>query len=324
MVVGDAEVVLTAKEALSIAQSMHPGILVQETEYEIENNTLYFTTTFADESEEKINLFTGENEVSVEEAGFFYRLVDDFDEKVIWVALFVFALAALASLYVANQALIPIAYNVRRQKEFVSGAAHELRNPLAALHARIEALLRVKDAEMSADVLKDLLTETKHLIALSEDLLALEKGEMRSKNIREIVVSELIESTVLRVDAMAEEKEITVTTDIGADTLRIDPKDFETILYNLLHNAIKYTPHGGTISVNWKHNTLTIADTGRGIPKKDIPHIFDRFYKVDASRGKEGSGLGLALVKEVVEKYGATISVQSEEEKGSMFIIKFS
>lgn len=146
VVPGTTEIAVTAEEAQGIAERLHPDAFVVETEYEIENNVLYFTATFSDETEVKVNLFTKEVYVPNEDPGVISVFMDDFEEKVVWVAFLVFVLASLLSVYVANQTLVPIVQNMRKQKEFISGAAHELRNPLAALHARLESALLLGSA----------------------------------------------------------------------------------------------------------------------------------------------------------------------------------
>lgn len=323
VVPGTTEIAVTAKEAQSIAERLRSDAFVVETEYEIENNVLYFTTTFSDETEVKVNLFTTEVYVPKEEPGVISTFVDDFEEKVVWVALFVFVLASLLSVYVANQTLVPIVQNMRKQKEFISGAAHELRNPLAALHARLESALLLGSTGIDTGMVQELLTETQRLILLSEGLLSLEKAEVWAAQVEEVAVMPVVESLLVRLAEFTKKKNLTITTEIKTDTVRIDPRDLEVILFNLVHNAIKFTPENGKIHIVWDGKSLTVSDTGIGISKENSEHIFDRFYKVDTSRGGEGSGLGLALVKAVLEKYSGKIQVNSIEGKGTTFVVTF-
>lgn len=318
------DLMLSASEALVIAKNIRPGKEVRETEYEIEQGKLYFTVAFNDEvTEVKVDLLTGETYIPEGEHGIIHMLTNDFDEKVLWIALLVFMFAASLCIFVANKTLNPISLNIRKQQQFVSGAAHELRNPLAALHARIESILRSTEQELKEDVLGDLLSETKHLIALSEDLLSLEKGEFKASDVKVTSPKIYVDQVVRRLEHLAEDKHITIQRDIGTELLAIDAEDLLTILYNLLHNALKFTKNGGTVTVVWTNKTLTVSDSGIGIPKDEIPSIFDRFYKVDASRGHEGSGLGLSLVKEIAQRYGASVTVDSEVGKGTTFTVKF-
>lgn len=317
------EIKVTLPEARIIAERLVPQGTLTQVEYEIEQNKLYVTVTFADDTEVKVNMLTGEAHIPQAPTDLLGRLTDDFDEMVGWIALLVFVLSGLLCVYVAHQTLLPISRNMQKQKEFVSGAAHELRNPLAALHARIESALRSQEPDFKKNIMEDLFSQTKHLIAVSEGLLAFEKGEHKKMHIQDCSVSESITRIKALLKYMITEKQIEVKSDIEAEMLLIDKEDLDTILYNLMHNAVKFTQNEGIITVAWKKKTLTVSDTGIGIPEKDIPYIFDRFYKVDSARGSEGSGLGLALVKEIVEKYNGKIQVVSEEGRGTVFSILF-
>jgi|CXWL01.1.fsa_nt_gi signal transduction histidine kinase len=319
-----SEIITTAEEAMKIAQATYPDKVVAEVEYEIERGALYFTTTFTDETEVKLDLFTGVALYPEEETGLVAMLTDDFDEMVIWIGLFVFLIAALLSVYVANKTLFPIAENMERQKQFVSDAAHELRNPLSAMHARIESVLRNGGIHFTKDVLQDLLLETKRLITMSEYLLALEQAEHTKVNLVSIPLTASVNAVVKRLENMAQEKNIAIQIDVDTVPVALEKNDAEQVLYNLLHNAIKFTESGGHITITKKKSLLTIKNTGRGIQAKDIPHIFDRFYKADASRSEVGSGLGLALVSDTLKHYNAQIAVESVEGQGSTFTITFS
>lgn len=320
----EEEIVLSAREARAIAETMRPGARFEEAEYEIENNGLYFTVSFEDDREVKVNLLTKEAHIPEDESNLWETLTDDFEEIVGWIALAVFLLAALASVYVANKTLAPIARNMKKQKQFISDAAHELRNPLAALHARIESALHGGGHNLKKDVLDDLLSETKQLIGMSEALLALERGEQKKKHLEKQALLPIITRTITRLDPLLKEKNISVVTDIAKDTLTIDARDLETILYNLLHNAIKFSHIGGTVTIAWTNKKLSVADTGIGISPEHQTYIFDRFYKVDTARAGGGSGLGLALIKEIVDTYGATVDIKSDTGRGSTFSIAFA
>ncbi len=314
---------LSATDAQSIAQNLRPGKEIEETEYEIEDGALYFTTAFDDDDEIKVDLLSGNVLTPEPEGSWRETLTDDFDEQVIWIALIIFALSTLFSVYTANKTLAPILRNMETHKQFIAGAAHELRNPLAALHARIESVLRSPTDELKEDVLTDLLLETQHLIGISEGLLALENGEHRKRHIRPLVVRDTIEQVTGRLSHLAANTGITIETRATMDTLEIDEEDLETIVYNLLHNAIKFTGSGGAILITWESNTLTVKDSGIGITPEDIPHIFNRFHKGDVSRGSAGSGLGLSLVSDLAEHYKASIETSSQVGNGTIIRIIF-
>ena len=320
----DAEITITAGEATQIAQEKYPHEEIEETEYEIENGALYFTTTFTDGKAVKVDLLTGVALPLKEDAGFITTLTDDFDEMVIWIGLFVFLVATLLCIFVANKTLSPIAKNVQKQKQFVSDAAHELRNPLTAMHARIESVTRQGDTYFTPDVLHDLLGETKRLISISESLLALEQAESVNADVGCMSLQSSVSVVIKRLENMAREKNITIQQAIDSTPVGLSNRDAEHILYNLIHNAIKFTDSGGHIMVTFKENLLTIKDNGSGISAKDIPNVFNRFYKADAARNEEGSGLGLALVSEILKHYNAQIAVESVVGQGTTFSITFA
>ena len=323
-VITNKEIVLTAGMAQQIAQKTYPEKEIVETEYEIEKNVLYYTTSFSDESEVKIDLLTANVFIPEEDLGLFISITDDFDEMVVWIGLSVFLLAALLSVYVVHNTLYPIAHAMNVQKQFVSDAAHELRNPIAALHARIESVQRAGAERYSAIVLSDLLQETNRLISLSEGLLAFEEAEKGATNQQTQSVEIVCASVIQQLTHLWEEKQITLHAAIGTHSIVISASDMHTILYNLMHNAIKFIPEHGHIHLKIDDKTLTVSDTGIGVAEEHIPLLFNRFYKVDTARSDGGAGLGLALVKTITDRYGAKIDVRSVLGKGTTVSIIFS
>ncbi len=317
------DIVLMASEAIALAEQERPGVGIQETEYEIEGDSLYFAVTYADDTEVKFDLLSGVSHVP-EETGFIAGIVDDFDEMVWWIAILVFILAASLAAYVVNATLRPISKNMERQRQFISDAAHELRNPLAAMHARIESVLRVGEKHVAEEALADVLAETKRLIVTSESLLSLEKGGQRTREVRLQSMGTHIEGVFARLRHQASEKDVRLVADTDSEEVSIDSDDLDMLLYNVTHNAIKFTPQGGLVTLSWKNRVLTVTDTGTGIAADDLAHIFDRFYKADASRGTEGSGLGLTLVKEIADRYKINVNVESSAGAGTSFIFTWA
>jgi signal transduction histidine kinase len=323
-VVTDKEIVLTASAAEQIAQNTYPEKEITETEYEIERNILYYTVSFADESEVKIDLLTGTASIPSEDVGLLISLTDDFDEMVVWIGLSVFLLAALLSVYVVHNTLHPIAHAMAVQKQFVADAAHELRNPLAAIHARIESIQRSGAQAYTAKVFSDLLKETKQLIALSEGLLAFELLERKTPLNQTQPIETVCADVIQQFTCLAENKKIALHTSTDTHSLLIHEQDAHTILYNLIHNAIKFTPEHGEIRIAIQGKKLTVSDTGIGIATEHIPFLFNRLYKVDTARSDGGVGLGLALVKTITDRYGAKIDVVSAVGKGTTVTICFT
>jgi signal transduction histidine kinase len=318
-----SEIIITEDKAIEIAKEVYPNLEITDTEYEIEDKTLYFTIEFEDERDVKVDLFSGEKKViNEEDENIITLLTDDFEEIVVWIAQLVFILAGLGSVFVANKTLVPVKRGIEKQKRFVSDAAHELRNPLAAIHSSLEAELRQSDNK----VLENILFETKKLINISEDLLDLEKVESNKSNkLFETDISDIVESVLSRLKKSIEEKKLDLNVDIEKSFVDIEESDLEKIIYNLVHNAIKFTGENGKINISYSDNVLEVSDTGIGIKEENIEKIFDRFYQEDSSRdtNKEGSGLGLSLVQEIVNSYGGTINVRSDLGEGSTFKIIF-
>jgi two-component system phosphate regulon sensor histidine kinase PhoR len=221
----------------------------------------------------------------------------------------------------------------RVRKDFVANVSHELRTPLTSIKGYIEALLdgAKDDSQRCLEFLQILQKHTDRLSNLIADLLALsqiESGQYQWKR-DEIKVQELVERVTSMLRPIAERKNQQVSVRVAPDTGSLvgDGDKLTQVMINLLDNAIKYTPEGGKITLETKQagDTLEIAvsDTGLGIPSKDLPRIFERFYRVDQARSRElgGTGLGLSIVKHIVEAHGGKISVESELGKGSRFIL---
>lgn len=217
----------------------------------------------------------------------------------------------------------------RRLTRFVADVSHELRTPLASIHICLQSLQHYKmDEGEQQEFLEDINQETQRLIYLVEDLLELTRREEVADK-REIISLKMLLDEVLNVTIpRAKRKELQLFTHIPEELpyFNISPDAFKRVLFNILDNAIKFTPAGGwlkvSVEVNNKDIGITVQDTGCGIPTDELSLIFERFYRVDQARSRDlgGTGLGLAICKEIVELYGGAISVQSQEEEGSTFI----
>jgi signal transduction histidine kinase len=164
-----------------------------------------------------------------------------------------------------------------------------------------------------------------------ESLLAisrLEAGEARVQPVR-LDFAELARTTADQMKLLAEEKQIAVDCDFAASVgVNADPSRLKQVVVNLLDNAIKYTPQGGTVSISVAkkdgHAVLEVADTGIGISSGDLPHIFERFYRADKARSRQmgGAGLGLSIVRSICLAHGGQVSVKSAEGRGSRFRVE--
>ena len=152
------------------------------------------------------------------------------------------------------------------------------------------------------------------------------QGKLRRER---MLFAETVRESVRRLAPLAKKHAQTLETSIADDCeMFADPGKLAQVCYNIIENAIKYTPDGGKIAVSLHREgrdaVLEIADTGVGIPQEDLPHVFDRFYRVDKARSREtgGTGLGLSIVKQIVRLHAGSVTVQSEPGKGTTFIVQ--
>jgi two-component system phosphate regulon sensor histidine kinase PhoR len=215
------------------------------------------------------------------------------------------------------------------RREFIANISHELRTPLACIKGLIETLQEgaIEDPIAAKIFLEKANAETDKLAQLLQqlgELSRIESGQV-SMNIEPKDINPLLYKAAQRLQVQADRVGLELAISIPADLPKVlaDEERIEQVIINLLHNAIKFTPPGGKVSLRAKQDgdviTLSVADTGIGIPNDDLPHIFERFRKVDKSRSSEGTGLGLAIAKHIVQAHGGNIWAESSESKGSTF-----
>ena len=223
----------------------------------------------------------------------------------------------------------------RERRLFVSNVSHELRTPLTSGKSYLEALDEGALTEpVAPDFIKVSLDETNRMMRMVTDLLHLSRidNETSHLDVELINFTAFITFILNRFDKMKsqdEEKKYELVRDypITSVWIEIDTDKMTQVIDNILNNAIKYSPDGGKITVNMKTTDdqmiLSISDQGLGIPKEDLPKIFDRFYRVDKarSRAQGGTGLGLAIAKEIIKQHKGFIWAKSEYGKGSTFTI---
>jgi two-component system sensor histidine kinase BaeS len=219
------------------------------------------------------------------------------------------------------------------RRDMTADIAHELRNPLAILQGNLEAMVDGVIPPTPED-LQPLFDQTRLLTRLVDDLRTLALAEAGQLSLSRVLTdpARLVRSVVAQFAPQAEAKRITLRAEMSADlpTLTLDSQRVEQVLGNLISNAIRHTPEGGRIecrvsrdkSSTAPHPTLvtfTVTDTGAGIPPEALPHIFERFYRVDRSRSRAegGTGLGLAIAKQLVEAHGGRIWATSEINQGT-------
>jgi len=219
------------------------------------------------------------------------------------------------------------------RKDFVANVSHELKTPLTSIKGFVETLLggALRDGEHGTAFLKMMEEDAKRLERLIDDLLKL--SEIESKEVP-LKISPLdlkaeVESVLSTFQHQIEKKRIVVENQISEDPfpkVKADRDKLRQVLINLIDNGIKFNRDGGRIVLGAevteeKEIRISVEDSGIGIPKKDIPRIFERFFRVDKARSRElgGTGLGLAIAKHIIEAHGGTVSCASELGKGSTF-----
>lgn len=239
-------------------------------------------------------------------------------------------LSGLGSFFLANRAFVPIRQAFTRQRKFTADASHELRTPLALIRANAEMLCRHGERlpEGDTELVGEIIHETDHLNRLVSDLLTLARADSEHAeiNTKPVDLRALVSDVHEDVQRIAESRGINSQATLnGPVTVKGDDTRLRQLLLILLDNALKYTDPGGRVSVSLDrvdgHARLQIADTGVGIPAKDLPHIFDRFYRADQAREHEsgGTGLGLAIAQWIVQAHHGSIKVDSEVGRGTRF-----
>ncbi|MCX7614882.1 MAG: ATP-binding protein [Clostridiales bacterium] len=219
------------------------------------------------------------------------------------------------------------------RREFVTNASHELKTPITAIKGFAELLSKgiVTDPNVTKDYLDRIKNESDRITNIIEDILKLseldEGKELHAKE--KIDLLPLAEEVIANLTPQAEMKQLTVQTFGSGYTVLAEREDMSRLLTNLIENAIKYNVEGGTVEVTVDKaengGFICVKDSGIGIPEKDIPRVFERFYRVDKGRSRKvsGTGLGLSIVKHVAAKYGAEIELKSKVLQGSQFTIRF-
>jgi heavy metal sensor kinase len=241
-------------------------------------------------------------------------------------------LAQLADTF--NSMLARLEDSFNRTKQFTADASHELRTPLAILKGETEVALRWgKDPEELRQTLLSNLEEIDRMGRIIEDLLLLAKSEADELrlDIREFSLGDLLQDLYLQGKTLGEPKNISISLQLQiTEDIRIKGDQFQLhrLLLNFVNNAIKYTPENGQVeirlAVEGGEAVLAVADNGIGIAAEHLPHLFERFYRVDEARNRSvgGTGLGLAIVKSIAEAHEGRVEIESTPGKGSVFSVR--
>ena len=215
------------------------------------------------------------------------------------------------------------------RRDFVANVSHELRTPLTVIHGYLE-LLDPEDVPALAPVLNEMRTQSQRMRQIVEDLLELSRLEMQQHLAEERVeMAPMLETLRREAEALSQGRHRVVLEDHAHADLLGSPKDLHSAFSNLVSNAVRYTPDGGTITIRWRRTPVgaeySVSDTGYGIPAEHLSRLTERFYRVSSSRSRAtgGTGLGLSIVKHVLNLHDAQLRIESEAGKGSTFTCVF-
>lgn len=234
--------------------------------------------------------------------------------------------------FLAGRTLAPIKEMLDEQNRFITDASHELKTPLTALRSEFEVAmldeekLQLKEAK---HLIKSGFEEIVNLQILAENLLELTQQQKKIGGLKteEVSLLETVEAAIKKVIPLAKKKHIVINNQVDDFILEGEAQSLTELFVILLDNAIKYSDKNSEVSLTSKktdhHIEVAVKDTGIGIDEKDIPHIFDRFYRADKSRSKtKGYGLGLSIAKKIIEEYKGIIMVHSTLSKGTVFTVQ--
>lgn len=254
------------------------------------------------------------------------------------INLGILGLSGIAGFLLAGLTLKPIKNMVDEQNRFITDASHELRTPLTSLKSEIEVNLRDKKLTLAEakKILESNLEEVNNLQYLSDNLIKLaQTHQPNGIKFEKVSLLKISNEALRKIEKLAKKKNMRIINNIQDVTLQGDKQSLTELFVLLLDNAIKYSPSETTVTVSSSTLRLhpkgvnsilvKISDQGVGIDEKDIPFLFERFYRADKARTKvaaDGFGLGLSIAKEIVDKHSGSIEVKSEVGKGTTFTIK--
>ncbi|MCX4906743.1 HAMP domain-containing sensor histidine kinase [Streptomyces sp. NBC_00878] len=227
-----------------------------------------------------------------------------------------------------NSMTASLATSRELQQQLIADAGHELRTPLTSLRTNIELLTRseetgrpIPEADRKA-LLASVKAQMTELAALIGDLQTLSRSEAGTPADRIQVVSlqDTVEAALRR--ARLRGPELTIVADVAPWFVRAEPSALERAIVNILDNAVKFSPEGGTIDVTLRHGRLTVRDHGPGIPADELPHVFDRFWRSPSARALPGSGLGLSIVARTVQQAGGDVALSPATGGGTVATIR--
>lgn len=251
--------------------------------------------------------------------------VDNLRNEIILVDLGVFAAITALSWFAAGKTLRPIKNALEAQRRFSADASHELLTPLTVIKSEAEVVLENNSATIeSKKSATSIVEEVDSMTQLVEDLLALSRSDNVAAipSLSHIEMSKLVLEVAGKMNPLAAEKNIAIKTSTPiAGSVLGNTNDLRRALRNIIHNAIKYTPKGGEVTISFHADGKTVVsiieDNGMGIATHDLQHIFEPFYRADKARSHGGAGLGLSIVKQIIDQHGGSINITSTFGKGT-------
>lgn len=253
-------------------------------------------------------------------------------QRLIVVNIITLVVGFAVSYALARKTLEPIDRALESQKRFTADASHELRTPLTAMQTEIEVALRDKNLskEESRELLESNLEEVAKLRALSDGLLKLAKQDTKDIPMEAVIVKNVCNEAIKKVNKVAKQKKISIQNNIKNKNVYGNADSLTELFVILLDNAVKYSDDKSEIILSSKVKNqkviVSVADSGQGISKKDLPYIFDRFYRADQSRNKNkdnGYGLGLSIAKNIIVMHDGNIETISKVGSGTTFKVSF-
>ncbi|MFI9806664.1 sensor histidine kinase [Streptomyces sp. NPDC052301] len=226
-----------------------------------------------------------------------------------------------------NSMTASLASSRETQQQLIADAGHELRTPLTSLRTNIELLTRSEETgrpippEDRKALLASVKAQMTELAALIGDLQELSRSEgERGERVQVVAFQDTVEAALRR--ARLRGPELTITADVEPWFVRAEPSALERAVVNILDNAVKFSPGGGTIDVQLTEGVLTVRDHGPGIPADELPHVFDRFWRSPSARALPGSGLGLSIVARTVQQAGGEVTLTHAEGGGTVATVR--
>jgi signal transduction histidine kinase len=241
-------------------------------------------------------------------------------------------LVAAGGWLLATKAIEPIERTITFMRRFIADAAHELRTPVAVLRSRADVTLqRERDPAAYVDALTAVGLEAERMGRIVNDLLTLARADAGERAVapQRLYVDDVALDAVTSVRVLAEQHGVTLAVNEFEEAPAVfDPGLLRQLLVILLDNAVKFTPVGGQVSLSVRRTegraTVTVVDTGVGIPPNELPRIYDRFYRGDDARHRaDGAGLGLSIAKWIVDAHGSSLTVASEPGRGTIVTVQF-